>query len=259
MTVPTYNEAPNIPELLGRLDDVRKQTEFDLLVVDDNSPDGTASAVRSMQPSRPWLHLLARTGPLGLGSAYRDGFRWGLDRGYDWLGEMDADLSHAPEALPALVKRAFDGADLVLGSRYVTGGMCPDWPVRRRALSRAANLFARTALRLPIGDVTSGFRIYSQRAARRVLDVGTDCDGYGFQVEAVHAVFRAGLQIAEVPIVFRDRTRGTSKMSLATALEAARRCVTLAVSPAARRVVRIPRSSTTPGSSLIPPTADGGA
>lgn len=258
MTVPTYNEGPNIPELLGRLEDVRKQTEFDLLVVDDNSPDGTASAVQSLQPSRPWLHLLVRTGPLGLGSAYRDAFRWGLDRGYDWLGEMDADLSHAPEALPALVRRAFDGADLVLGSRYVTGGTCPDWPVRRRALSRAANLFARTALRLPTGDVTSGFRIYSRRAAKRVLDVGTACDGYGFQVEAVHAVFRAGMQIAEVPIVFRDRTRGTSKMSLATALEAARRCLTLAVAPATWRVPT-PRSSATPGSSLTPPTGEGGA
>lgn len=257
MVVPTYNEAPNIPELLGRLDQVRNQTEFDLLVVDDSSPDGTAAAVRSLQPSRPWLHLLVRAGPLGLGSAYREGFGWGLDRRYEWLGEMDADLSHEPQALPALIGRALHGADLVLGSRYVTGGTCPDWPIRRRALSRIANIFARTTLRLPIADLTSGFRVYSQRAARRVLDTATDCDGYGFQVEAVHAVYRAGLRIAEIPIVFRDRTRGTSKMSLATALEAARRCLTLAVSSAGRVETTGP-SSTGPRSVLKRPTGDGG-
>ena len=257
--MPTYNEVLNIPELLGRLDEVRKQVEFDLLVVDDSSPDDTAAAVRSMQSLRRWLHLFVRSGPLGLGSAYRDGFRWGLDRRYEWIGEMDADLSHEPEALPALVTRAIEGADLVLGSRYVTGGRCPDWPVRRRVLSRAANLFARTVLRLPVRDVTSGFRIYSNPAVRRVLETGTDCDGYGFQVEAVHTVFRAGLPIAEIPIVFRDRTRGTSKMSLATALEAARRCLVLAVSPASRSATGSGTPTMSPGSALNRPTAEGGA
>jgi dolichol-phosphate mannosyltransferase len=228
MVVPTYEEAENVPLLLERLRDVRDGLDLHLLVVDDSSPDGTAEVVRDAQLTHPWLHLLRRPGRQGLGSAYRDGFRWGLDNGYERIGEMDADLSHDPSALPALAACLDRGADLALGSRYVAGGGSKGWPLRRRLLSRGANLFARTLLELDVRDVTSGYRLFSSRAIRLLLETGTYCDGYGFQVEGVHILHRAGYTIEEVPITFRDRTFGTSKMSLATASEAARRCFALA-------------------------------
>jgi dolichol-phosphate mannosyltransferase len=228
MVVPTYQEAENIEALIERLEPVRDLVPLNVLVVDDRSPDGTAAIIRRLQGTRPWLHLMERDGPRGLGAAYRAGFHWGMASGYRYLGEMDADLSHDPDHIPALFAAVVEGADLALGSRYVPGGATEGWPLQRRVLSRGANLFARSLLRLRVRDVTGGYRLYRRGAVRLLLEGTTECAGYGFQVEAVHAIARAGLQILEVPILFRDRRYGESKMSMRTAREAAKRCIALA-------------------------------
>jgi dolichol-phosphate mannosyltransferase len=228
MVVPTYNEIENVDELVSRVEPIRDVCNVDVLFVDDGSPDGTGARVHELRASRPWIHILEREGRMGLGSAYRAGFAWGREQGYDRIGEMDADLSHDPVYLPALDAAVRDGADLALGSRYTRGGGSEGWPLHRRILSRGANLFARTLLRLRTHDVTGGFRIYDAGAISLLLAQGTECDGYGFQVEGVFALTRAGMQITEVPIIFRDRTFGSSKMSMSIVWEATRRCVSLA-------------------------------
>lgn len=229
VVVPTYNEAPNIGPLLERVEAARLTAPFEVLIVDDNSPDGTGALVQARRIGRPWLHLIQREAPLGLGSAYQAGFSWALGNGYGFVGEMDADLSHDPAVIPELLAAARDGADLALGSRYVSGGATVGWPLRRRLLSQAANVFARTLLRLHVRDVTGGFRVYSRRAIELLIAGASECAGYGFQVEGVHAMVQAGFSVVEVPITFRDREFGSSKMSAATAIEAARRCVALAL------------------------------
>lgn len=247
VVVPTYNEALNVPSLVERVGPVVGGGSFDVLFVDDNSPDGTGDLIADLAATRPWLHLLRRDRPSGLGSAYRAGFGWGLGRDYLLIGEMDADLSHDPDVLPRLVDALVAGeADLAIGSRYVDGGGADGWPLRRRLLSRAANSFARSLLRLSVQDVTAGFRVYRRDAIRLILDEGTRCDGYGFQVEGTVLVARAGGRIAEVPIRFVDRRYGTSKMSGAIMLEAAKRCFALAFTMRAvpalpgRNISRIP-------------------
>lgn len=227
IVVPTYNEADNLSDLVSGIERVRVSHPVEVLIVDDGSPDGTGRLVEALGATRAWLHLLERERPLGLGSAYRAGFRWALERGYDLIGEMDADLSHDPAHLPELIRAARDGACLALGSRYVPGGRTEGWPLRRRALSRTANVLAATSLGLPVRDATGGFRVYGAEAVEAVLAAGTRCDGYGFQVEAVSILARGMHPICEVPIVFRDRTRGASKLSSRVAVEAARRLVTL--------------------------------
>ena len=228
VVVPTYNEIENIDVLVARVTDVRAATPVDVLFVDDGSPDGTGARIHELRATRPWISLVEREGRQGLGSAYRAGFRWALANGYARIGEMDADLSHDPSYLTALDAAARAGADLALGSRYTRGGGSEGWPLQRRVLSRGANLFARTLLRLPTKDVTGGFRVYDRQAIELILDQGTECDGYGFQVEGVYAVNRAGMRIVEVPITFRDRAYGRSKMSRSIVWEATRRCVALA-------------------------------
>ena len=226
--MPTYNEIENIDGLVERVKEVRRSTPVDLLFVDDESPDGTGARIEELRASMPWINILERAGRQGLGSAYRAGFRWALSHGYARVGEMDADLSHDPSYLPALDAAVCDGADLALGSRYTSGGASEGWPLHRRLLSRGANLFARTLLRLQTRDVTGGFRVYDRDAIELLLEQGTECDGYGFQVEGVHALTRAGMRIVEVPITFRDRENGRSKMSRSIVWEATRRCVALA-------------------------------
>jgi dolichol-phosphate mannosyltransferase len=228
MVVPTYDEIENVDVLVSKIERVRETCGLDVLFVDDGSPDGTGARIHELRESRPWIHILEREGRMGLGSAYRAGFAWGRAQGYARIGEMDADLSHDPTYVPALDAASRDGADLALGSRYTRGGGSEGWPLQRRLLSRGANLFARTLLRLPTHDVTGGFRIYDVRAIDLLLEQGTECDGYGFQVEGVVAVTRAGMRITEVPIIFRDRTFGSSKMSMSIVWEATRRCVSLA-------------------------------
>jgi dolichol-phosphate mannosyltransferase len=228
VVVPTYNEIENIDTLVARVLHARATTPVDVLFVDDGSPDGTGARINELRASNPWINVLEREGRQGLGSAYRAGFRWALAHGYERVGEMDADLSHDPSYLSALDAASRDGADLALGSRYTRGGGSEGWPLQRRILSRGANLFARTLLRLPTKDVTGGFRVYNRRAIELLLDQGTECDGYGFQVEGVYEVSRAGMRVVEVPIIFRDRAYGRSKMSRSIVWEATRRCVALA-------------------------------
>ena len=249
MVVPTYNEIENVDALIAGVESVRGQSVVDVLFVDDGSPDGTGARIDELRRTRPWIHIVEREGRMGLGSAYRAGFAWARAHGYERIGEMDADLSHDPAYLPALDAAVRDGADLALGSRYATGGGSEGWPVHRRVLSRGANLFARTLLRLRTRDVTGGFRVYDFRAIDLLLEQGTECDGYGFQVEGVVAVTRAGLRIEEVPITFRDRAYGSSKMSGTIVWEAMRRCVSLAFTkaPSAARPVPAIRKEATDG------------
>jgi dolichol-phosphate mannosyltransferase len=218
VVIPTYNEIENIDEVLRRTR--RALPDATVLVVDDNSPDGTADRVVALQRSLGDVDVLRREGKQGLGSAYRAGFRTGLHAGYDVLIEMDADLSHDPAALPDLVRAIAGGADLAIGSRYVRGGTIPDWSPLRRAISKIGNTYARTMLRLPVHDATSGFRAYR---ADVLEDIDLDhvrADGYGFQVEMAYQVHTMGGHIAEVPIEFRDRTLGRSKMSMRIVVEA---------------------------------------
>lgn len=233
--VPTYNEAQNILELIARVHAALPQAH--VLVVDDDSPDGTAGLVRDHPAYGDRLHLLARTGERGLGNAYRDGFAWAGAHGYDVVLQLDADLSHPPESLPALVAPLED-ADIAIGSRYAPGGRTVGWPWRRRVVSRCAGAYARLVLGLEVRDPTAGFKAYRTRALERI-DVGTTTtSGYGFQVECVWRAARAGLRVVEVPIVFTDRVAGSSKMTLGVALEAAARIATWRV-PALRSPRRL--------------------
>jgi dolichol-phosphate mannosyltransferase len=209
--LPTFEEAPNIVDVLRRVR--AAMPSADVLVVDDASPDGTAAMAEELGAELGRIDVLHRPVKAGLGSAYRDGFRVGLDRGYDILVEMDADLSHDPDTLPAIVRPLGDGVDLVIGSRYAPGGSIPHWSLRRRALSQWGNRYTAMVLGLRVRDATSGFRAYLAGTVRR-LDLDTvQADGYGFQIEMAYRVAQMGGRIAEVPIVFTDRIRGASKMS----------------------------------------------
>jgi len=218
IVVPTYNEAANITELLRRVR--RAVPDADVLVVDDASPDGTAELATAVSRDVGSVTVLRRAGKSGLGAAYRAGFAWGIARGYDILVEIDADLSHDPEVVPRLLQAIRRGADLAIGSRYVAGGATPDWPRSRRLLSRSGNLYARCLLRLAVSDATSGLRAYRASALTRAAFDATVASGYGFQIELTARVARNGGRIDEVPIVFHDRARGTSKMSTRIAVEA---------------------------------------
>lgn len=218
VVLPTYNEADNIAEVLWRL---RKTApSVDILVIDDASPDGTAEIARAHGATLGRIDVLVRAGKSGLGSAYRDGFCEGLRRGYQVLVEMDSDLSHDPAALPSLLGGIEAGADLAVGSRYIPGGAIPRWSVRRRALSRWGNRYARWVLALPLADTTSGFRAYRADIVAKIDLASVQSDGYGFQIEMAHRVAKLGGNIVEVPIEFVDRERGTSKMSARIVVEA---------------------------------------
>jgi dolichol-phosphate mannosyltransferase len=218
VVLPTYNESENIDRVL-RL--IRKSLpDADVLVVDDGSPDGTADMADSLGRELGQIELLRRSGKSGLGSAYRAGFRWGLDHQYDACIEMDADLSHDPEALPDLVAPLEDGVELVVGSRYVPGGTIPNWAWHRRLISRSGNVYAETLLGLGVRDSTSGFRAYATSVLRRIALDRIRADGYGFQIEMTYQAKRAGAAIVEVPISFVDRVEGESKMSTFIVVEA---------------------------------------
>jgi dolichol-phosphate mannosyltransferase len=187
---------------------------FDLLVVDDGSPDGTAEIVRErMGAHKDRLHLLERAGKLGLGSAYIAGFRWALERDYDWIFEMDADFSHNPDDLVRLYLAACEGADVVIGSRYVTGVNVVNWPLSRLLISWCASRYVRVVTGMPVKDATAGFVCYSRRVLERIDLDAVRMKGYGFQIEMKYRAWRLGFSVREVSIVFVDRTAGTSKMS----------------------------------------------
>ena len=216
--VPTYNERDSLPEVARRLFAAADEG-VDLLVVDDNSPDGTAAVVKEMAADDPRIHLMERPGKLGLGTAYIAGFGWALERGYEAVVEMDADLSHDPADVPRLLAGLRD-ADLVIGSRYVPGGGVGNWGRLRRALSGAGNLYARGWLGYRVKDSTSGFRAY-RTAVLQEAELGTvRSEGYAFQVEMTFRFHGAGARIAEVPITFVERVAGRSKMSRRIVAEA---------------------------------------
>ena len=211
VVLPTYEEAENIAEVLRRLR--AAAPSVDILVVDDSSPDGTADIAKAAAHELGHVDVTIRPGKNGLGSAYRDGFREGLVLGYDVLVEMDSDLSHDPAALPDLLRAVENGADLAIGSRYVPGGSIPNWPIHRRSLSRWGNRYSAFMLDMTVRDSTSGYRAYSAAILRRIELDAVRADGYGFQIEMAYRVARLGGRITEVPIEFRDRVRGNSKMS----------------------------------------------
>jgi dolichol-phosphate mannosyltransferase len=218
LVLPTYNEAENLVEVL---DKVRAATpDLHVLVVDDGSPDGTADLAEAHGEAIGALDVLRRPAKSGLGSAYRDGFRWGLERGFDVLLEMDSDLSHDPAALPSLLAAVEHGADLVIGSRYVPGGSIPNWSWHRRFLSKWGNRYAAGVLGLAVNDSTAGFRAYRATMLREIDLDRVVADGYGFQIEMTYSVVRRGGAVVEVPIAFADRIRGTSKMSSRIVVEA---------------------------------------
>jgi dolichol-phosphate mannosyltransferase len=211
VVVPTYNERENVELLLPA---VRASVpDADILVVDDSSPDGTGDAVTRLGGQLGQITLLSRPGKQGLGSAYRRGFDYALDRGYDVVVSMDVDLSHDPEVLPELIRLVEAGADAVIGSRYVPGGATVNWPLYRRALSRWGNRYTSFVLRLQVRDCTSGYRAYRAGALKEIDPGSTTADGYAFLTELVRRLVRAGRRVMETPIVFRDRRFGVSKMS----------------------------------------------
>ncbi len=211
VVLPTYEEAANIGQVLRSLRSAAPDT--DVLVVDDSSPDGTAEVAKAVGYELGGIDVLVRPGKSGLGSAYREGMGEGLARGYEIIAGMDSDLSHDPARLPALLGAVAEGADLAVGSRYVPGGSIPNWPFRRRCLSRWGNRYANWMLRLSVRDATSGFRAFRADTLRRIDLPSVRSDGYGFQIETVYRVVATGGMVVELPIEFIDRERGESKMS----------------------------------------------
>jgi dolichol-phosphate mannosyltransferase len=237
VVIPTYNEAGNIAVAIDRVQ--AAGPEIDVLVVDDNSPDGTGGLVSghasfagrrsdSCAPgdrsSAGRVFLLSRTAKDGLGAAYRAGFTWALAAGYDAVVQMDADLSHPAERIPALLS-ALESADVAVGSRYVSGGGVSNWSWSRRLLSWAGNLYVRLVLGLPVRDTTAGFKAFRRRALEDIDAVHSSSNGYCFQIENTWRAVRIGLRVTEVPITFTDRSVGTSKMSGSIAIEALTRVV----------------------------------
>ncbi|NJP35022.1 polyprenol monophosphomannose synthase, partial [Micromonospora thermarum] len=210
VVIPTYDEADNLPRIVRRVR--RAVPAVDVLVADDDSPDGTGAVADALAGTDPRVHVLHRQGKRGLGAAYLAGFAWARERGYDAVVEMDADGSHAPEDLPALLAAARD-ADVVIGSRWTRGARVLNWPLRRLLLSRGGNLYARLALGVPVSDATGGYRVYRLSALDAIDLTSVSSQGYSFQVELSRLAHRAGVRIVEVPITFAERERGTSKMS----------------------------------------------
>lgn len=215
--IPTYNEIEALPITVDRLR--AAVPESDVLIVDDNSPDGTGELADEMQSADPQIHVLHRRAKNGLGGAYIAGFRWGLERDYDVLIELDADGSHQPEQLPDLIEE-IDEADLVIGSRWVPGGAVVNWPLHRELISRAGSLYSRTMLGLKVRDITAGYRVFRRSTIEDIDLSSIESVGYGFQVDMTFRVARQGKTIVEVPITFVERTLGASKMSSGIVVEA---------------------------------------
>lgn len=210
--IPTYNELDNIKPMIDKVFSLPEK--FDLLIIDDGSPDGTASVVREQQKVyADRLHLVERSGKLGLGTAYLTGFRWALDHGYDYIFEMDCDFSHNPDDLVRLSQAVVAGADLVIGSRYVTGVNVVNWPMKRVLMSYYASAYVRLVTGMPVRDATAGFVCYSAGLLRRMDLDDIRMKGYGFQVEMKYTAWKLGARVKEVPIIFTERTQGASKMS----------------------------------------------
>ncbi len=218
IVVPTYNEKENVRSIAEQF--LAALPACELLFVDDNSPDGTGAIIDEMAAANPRIHVMHRAGKLGLGTAYVEGFGWGLARGYEYLFEMDADGSHDPKYLPQMLALAEDGADVVVGSRNVPGGGVEGWGIARTVISKGGSLYARTILGIDVRDVTAGFVCW-RRAALEAIDLASiTSNGYSFQIEMKYRAVTKGLRLVETPIVFVDRRVGQSKMSRAIVAEA---------------------------------------
>lgn len=210
--IPTYNEKENVERMVRKVFSLK--TPFHLLIVEDNSPDGTGDIVKNLQQEFPGrLHLLERAGKLGLGTAYIAGFKWALVNGYDFIFEMDCDFSHNPDDLERLYEAARNGADVAIGSRYISGINVVNWPLGRVLMSYFASKYVRVITGMKIMDTTAGFKCYRRRVLEHIDLDRINMTGYGFQIEMKFLAFRSGFHIVEVPIVFTDRKAGTSKMS----------------------------------------------
>lgn len=217
IVIPTYNEAENIQPLVESI--LKTVPSVEILVVDDGSPDGTGKIVDGIATREKRVHALHRKGKLGLGTAYVAGFKWGLERGFDALIEMDADFSHDPKYLPQMLK-SLESHDVVIGSRYVPGGGTLNWGLGRKILSRGGSFYARTILGVPVRDLTGGFNGW-RRSVVQAVDIGSlRSDGYSFQIELKYRAFLTGAKITEFPIVFEDRKVGKSKMNRKIVIEA---------------------------------------
>jgi dolichol-phosphate mannosyltransferase len=232
VVIPTYNEAESIGALVEQV--LAADRQLEALVVDDGSPDGTADIVAKAMAGEPRLHLLERTAKEGLGAAYRAGFRWGLARGYHALVEIDADFSHPPDRLPALLQ-ALEEADLSIGSRYVPGGRTVGWSPVRKAISKLGNAYVRLVIGLPVRDATAGYRAFRSEVLRALAVESSESNGYCFQIELAHRAWQEGFQIAEVPITFTERVAGSSKMHRRIVLEALLRVTAWALHGGRRR------------------------
>jgi dolichol-phosphate mannosyltransferase len=218
--LPTYNEKDTLPVLIDRILDL-EGLDVHIVVVDDNSPDGTRDIARQWSRRDGRVSLLERPAKLGLGTAYVTGFKWGLERDFECFVEMDSDLSHNPFGLPGFIREVEGGNDLVIGSRYMRGTISVlGWDFRRLLMSKFGNFYAATILSLPLSDITSGYRAFSRRALEAIHLDGIHSEGYAFQIEMAYRVRRKGLQIKEIPITFTERYKGTSKMSRAIVREA---------------------------------------
>ena len=236
--VPTYQEAANVDRFLRAVRSNAPQA--DILVCDDNSPDGTGEIAERTASELGRITVLHRPGKEGLGAAYREGFRWGLDQGYDVIIQMDCDFSHDPAMIPTLLAAVEEGVDCAIGSRYVPGGSTPGWPVHRRMLSKYGNRYTAGVLQLGIKDATGGFRAYRASTLEAIDIDSTRANGYAFQSEVALRMAQAGLRLEEIPITFVDREYGTSKMSVKIMAESMARVTTWGI----RR--RLGRPATTP-------------
>ena len=217
IVVPTYNERENLPALAQKI--LALPVAVDLLVVDDNSPDGTGKIADDLASAHPSIGVLHRAEKNGLGRAYIAGFQWALDRGYEFVFEMDGDFSHNPDDIPVMLEAA-NGADLVLGSRYVNGIRIINWPLRRLMLSKAAATYVQWITGMPFTDPTGGYKCFRRRALQAIKLQEVESNGYSFQIEMTHRLWRQGMKIAEVPIIFTDRFQGHSKLSRGIVREA---------------------------------------
>jgi len=210
VVIPTYDEAVNIAKLIKEIH--RVVNDLHVLVVDDNSPDGTAGLVRDLMKTDDRIHLIERAGKMGLGTAYCDGFGWALDEGFDIIMEMDADFSHNPDVIPTFIEE-IKKYDLVIGSRYISGVNVVNWPLSRLILSYGANLYTKIITGMPIKDATGGFKCFRAESLRKIDLTKIKSNGYGFQIEMNYRLWKKGARIKEVPIIFIDRRSGVSKMN----------------------------------------------
>ena len=211
--IPTYNEKENIEKIIRKVFSL--DGEYHILVIEDNSPDGTAGIVKGLQAEFPErLFMIERQGKLGLGTAYITGFKWSIEQGYDYIFEMDADFSHNPDDLPRLYETCSSkGADLAIGSRYCSGISVINWPIGRVIMSYYASVYVRTVLGMKVYDTTAGFKCYKRKVLETIDLDNVKMKGYGFQIEMKYSAYKLGFKVQEVPVIFVDRTEGTSKMS----------------------------------------------